>query len=215
MNDQPGGGPTPKAPTGSEGERQSTPPEAQSGQQNGSEAPAGGESPNSVLGRLRAGYVAGQGERRKTIEIAPARYHDLAAEFQPVNWDLRRKLIRAAERRGEAGHEADLRINSQLMADACVSMLFRPAPGRDYEQLHTLLDKYRSGEPIRFDSRLAEVLGMELIGGESEGDICRLVFGDSGVFEAHYMILNTWSLQAGFEDDDEDDEEDEGGGRPT
>jgi hypothetical protein len=51
-----------------------------------------------------------------------------------------------------------------------------------------------------------------LIGGESVGDICRLVFGDPGVFEAHYMMLNGWSLQA-FDDDDE--EEDEGGDRPT
>lgn len=213
MSDQTGDSPTPEAPEGSGTATQITPPEAASGQQAGSEAPAGGEAPNNVLGRLRAGYAAGQGERRKTIEIAPGRYHDLAVECKPVDWDLRRRLIRQANRRGEAGHEADLRINAQLMADACVSMMFRAAPGQGYVQLHTLLDKYRQGDPIRFDSRLAEILGMELIGGESEGDICRLVFGDPGVFEAHYMILNGWSLQA-FDEDDEEDE-DEGGGRPT
>lgn len=179
-----------------------------------SEASGEGEGDGNVLGRLRAGYKAGQGERRKTIEIAPGRYHDLAAEFKPVDWDLRRKLIRTAGRKGEAGHEADLRINSVLMADACISMMFRPAPGQDYAQLHTQVDRFKAGEPIRFDSRLAEVLGMELIGGEAEGDICRLVFGDPGVFEAHYMILNGWSLQA-FDDDPEDEEDEGGGERPT
>lgn len=212
MNDQPGDSPTPEAREG-EGVIQTPVSEPLSEPQNGSEAPEGGESPTNVLGRLRAGYAAGQADRRKTLEISPGRYHDLAAEFKPIDYGLRRKLTRQAGRRGEAGHEADLRINAQLMADACVSMLFRPAPGKDYVQLHTLLDRYKHGDPIRFDERLAEVLGMELIGGESEGDICRLVFGDPGVFEAHYVLLNGWSLQA-FEDDDEE-EEDEGGGRPT
>lgn len=179
-----------------------------------SETPTGG---STVEDRLRAGYKAGQGQRRKTIEIAPGRYHDLAAEFKPIDWDLRRKLIREADKRGEKGHETDLRINAQLMADACISMMFRPAPGQDYAPLHTQIERFKGREPVRFDSRFAQVLGIELIGGESQGDICRLVFaeddGGSGVFEAHYMVLNVWSLQAGYEDDEED--EDEGGGRPT
>lgn len=209
MNDQPGGSPTPQ----DKQVVQNPPSDAPSATETPAEAPAGGSGPASVEDRLRAGYKAGQGERRKTIEIAPGRYHDLAGLFKPVDWDLRRRLIRQANRKGEAGHEADLRINSVLMADACVSMMFRPAPGQDYAELHTLVDRFKGGEAVRFDERLAQVLGIELIGGESEGDICRLVFGDPGVFEAHYMILNGWSLQA-F-DDDEEDEEDEGGGRPT
>lgn len=177
------------------------------------EAPVGDNGLGSVEDRLRAGYAAGQGERRKTIEIAPARYDGLAAEFKPIDWELRRKLIRRANRQGESGYEADSRINSACMADACVSMMFRPAPGADYVQLHTLVEKYLAGEPIRFDSRLADILGMELIGGESEADVCRLLFGDSGIFDAHYMTLNGWSLDAFDISDDE--EEDEGGDRPT
>jgi len=194
-------------------------PEAAAGAASGDEAPVeaevDSEGPPDVVARLRAGYAAGQGERRKTIEIAPGRYHDLAAEFKPIDWDLRRKLIRSATRRGEAGHEADLKINSQLMADACVSMKFRPAPGEDYADLHTLIDEFKDGEPIRFDNRLAKVLGMELIGGESDADIVRLVFGDPGVFEAHYMALNGWSLQALDVEGADEEEDDEGGERPT
>lgn len=187
--------------------------DGQSGAETAVEHTQGENAPGSVMGRLRAGYAAGQGDRRKVLEIAPARYHDLAAEFKPVDWDLRRKLIRVANRRGETGHVADLSINAQLMADSCVTMLFRPAAGEDYKPLHGLIEKFKGGEPIRFDSRLAEVLGIELIGGEHGGDIVRLVFGDAGIFEAHYMMLNGWSLQAFGEDDE--DEADEGGERPT
>jgi hypothetical protein len=210
MNDQPGADPTLEQ----EGLTQEIPPEAPGASPEPSEDVVQGNGHGSVEDRLRAGYKAGQGERRKTIEIAPGRYHDLAAEFKPIDWDLRRRLIRQAGKRGEGGHEADLRINSQLMAEACLSMMFRPAPGQDYAPLHTLVDRFKGGEPVRFDERLAQVLGIELIGGESEGDICRLVFGDPGVFEAHYMILNGWSLQA-FDDDPEDEEDEGGGERPT
>ena len=192
-----------------------TPPDAASDADTASENGSGVGSPPSVEGRLRAAYKAGQGDRRKTLQIAPGRYQDLAASFRPVDWGLRRKLIRKAERRGESGPEVDLRINSTLMADACVSMLFRPAPGEDYAELHTLIERFKGGEPIRFDSRLAEVLGMDLVGSESEADICRLTFGgDGAVFESHYLILNGWSIQA-FEDDEEEAEEEEGGDRPT
>src|SRR6185503_9469542 len=91
--------------------------DAQSGAETASEDPAGGEGPGSVEDRLRAGYKAGQGERRRTIEIAPGRYNGFAARFKPIDWDLRRKLIRKANRQGETGHEADLRINAAIMAD--------------------------------------------------------------------------------------------------
>lgn len=175
----------------------------------------GGESTPDVVSRLRAGYQAGQGERRKTIEISPARYDGLAALFKPIDWDYRRKLIRAVNRKGEKGYSVDLAVNSACMADACVSMMIRLEPGADYVQLHTTVDKYRSGEPICFDTRLADILGIEMIGGESEADICRLVFGDPGIFDAHYMTLNGWSLDAFDIGGEDDEEEDEGGDRPT
>lgn len=172
--------------------------------------------PPSIEQRLRAAYKEGQGERTKVLALAPGRFNGLAARFGPIDWDLRRVLIRRAERKGESGPEVDLRINSTLMADACQSMLIRPEPGQDYAELHTQIERFRGGAPIRFDSRLADILGMDLIGGESEGDICRLLFGDPGAFESHYISLNGWSIQA-FGDDEEDEEvgEDEGGDRPT
>lgn len=181
---------------------------------------SGTSAPASIEQRLRAAYKEGQGERTKVLALAPGRFNGLAARFGPIDWDLRRVLIRKAERRGESGPEVDLRINSTLMADACQSMLVRPEPGQDYAELHTQIERFRGGSAIGFDSRLADVIGMDLIGGESEGDICRLLFGDPGAFESHYLMLNGWSIQA-FGDDDEDEEaeaasgEDEGGDRPT
>lgn len=177
--------------------------------------PSNGQAPPNVLERLRADYKAGQGERRKTIEIAPAQYRDLAAEFRPIDHDLRRKLTRRANRNGETGTEADMKINAALMADACVSIVYRTAPGAGWTPLHECIDKYRGAEPIRFDKRLAEVLGMELVGGESEGDICRLIFGDPQVFEPHFIALNGWSTKT-WDIESEDEEDDEAGGeRPT
>jgi hypothetical protein len=186
-----------------------TPSDAQSSAETASEAPAGADGPESVLGRLRAAYAAGEGERETTIPIAPGRYNDLAARYRPIDWELRRRLQRKAQRIGDTGSEAEAGFQATLVADACKEIVVRPKPGEDYVGLHTLLGQF-GDNPIRFDSRLAEVLGMGLIGGETEGDICRLVFGDPGAFEVHMTQLTTWSTQVLA-----DDEEDEGGDRPT
>jgi hypothetical protein len=199
-----GGEPTAEAPS-----------DAPSGPQTGSEATEGVEEPPNVMERLRKDYKSGQGDRRKVIEIAPAQYRDFAAEFRPIDYDLRRKLTRQANRRGETGAEADMKINAALMADACVSIVYRIKPGADWTPLHTCIEKYRGGAPIRFDTKLADVLGIELVGGESEGDICRLVFGDPQVFEPHFIALNGWSTKTWDVEGAEDDEDEEGGDRPT
>jgi hypothetical protein len=186
-----------------------TAPEPSSASENGSEAETGADLSSSVQDRLRAAYAAGEGERSTIIPIAPGRYRDLAAEYRPIDWELRRRLQRKAQRSGDTGAEAEADFQAVLVADACKAIVMRPAPGKDYVPLHTLLEQF-GDVPIRFDTRLAEVLGMTLIGGESEGDICRLVFGDRGAFEVHMTQLTTWSTQVL-----PDDEEDEGEGDPT
>lgn len=168
------------------------------------------DAADSVLTRLRAAYAAGEGEREETIAIAPGRYADLAVKYRPIDWELRRRLQRKAQRTGDTGSEAEATFQAVLVADACKSIMMRPKPGAEYVELHTLIDSYKDGEPIRYDSRLAAILGMELIGGETQGDICRLVFGERAVFDIHMTELTTWSTQI-LPDDDED----EGGDRPT
>lgn len=174
-----------------------------------SEDDGGGIDSGSILDSLRASYAAGEGERETTLPIAPGRYNGLAAVYRPIDWDLRRKLQRKAQRTGNTGAEAEAAFQAVLIADACKEIVMRPEPGAEYVPLHTLLKQF-GDVPIVFDTRLAEVLGMNLIGGETEGDICRLVFGDRGAFEVHMTALTIWSTQVA-----DDEEEDEGGGRPT
>jgi hypothetical protein len=188
--------------------------DAASGNLAASEAPVGDDEAPSVLGRLREAYAAGEVDRRTTFLIAPGRYHDLAAQYRPIDWELRRRLMRKAERTGAFTDEANANFQATLCADACISIMVRPEPGQDFVELHTLIERYKTDAPIRFDERLAAVLGMELIGGESEADICRLVFGEEAAFDVHFAALTQWSTQVAPGDEDEEGE-DEGGGRPT
>lgn len=192
-----------------------TPPEAPSAALTPSEDAAGVDAPPSVLDRLRRAYAAGEEERDTTIPIAPGRYHDLAAKYRPLDTDLRRKLQRKAERTGSFGTEANLNFQAALLADACLSMMIRPEPGDEWEEAHKVpaLADIAHGEPVRFDERLAAILGMELIGGETAAQIARLVFGDEAAFDVHYTQFSTWSTQLVPDGEDEDDEE--GVDRPT
>lgn len=178
------------------------------------EANGTGDPPPAVLDRLRRAYAAGESERSTVIPIAPGRYRDLAAKYRPLDTGLRRKLQRRAERLGEEGSEANLNFQATLLADACLSIMIRPEPGAEWAEAHTVpgADKIAHGEPVRFDKRLAVILGMELIGHETQAEVARLVFGDEAVFDVHYTQFSTWSTQL-VGDGDEDDEE--GGERPT
>lgn len=196
-------------PSGVEGAPTEVPADAPTNGVPAPEAGGGDIAPDSILGRLRAAYAAGEGERETTIPIAPGRYNDLAAVYRPIDWELRRRLQRKAQRTGDTGPEAEASFQAILVADACKAIVMRPGPGEEYVPLHTLVKQF-GDTPIRFDSRLASALGMSLIGGESEGDICRLVFGDRGAFEVHMTQLTTWSTQVV-----PDDDEDEDGDRPT
>lgn len=177
--------------------------------------PSNGSASPSILDRLREAYAAGESERTTIIPIAPGRYQDLAAKYRPFDWDLKRKLQRRAEKTNDYGPEANANFQARLVADACLSIMIRPAPGEDWVEAHTLnpIGKLSGGQVIRYDRHLAEVLGMELIGGETQADVCRLVFGEEGAFEVHHGQLAMWSTQV--VGDEEDDEDAEGSDRPT
>lgn len=190
------------------------PPEPPSDDEAPSEDETGVDTPPSVLGRLRRAYAAGESERTNVIPIAPGRYFDLAAKYRPLDTDLRRKLQRRAERTGSFGTEANLTFQSTLLADACLSIMIRPEPGAEWEEAHKVkaLAALTGGEPVRFDKRLAAILDMDLVGGETQGQVARLVFGDEAAFDVHYTQFSTWSTQLSPGDEDEDEE---GGDRPT
>jgi hypothetical protein len=196
-----------------------TPPDAEGGDVSASNGSAGAGEGASVLDRLRRAYAAGDVDRNTTIPIAPGRYQDLAAKYRPLDTGLRRKLQRKAERTGAFGQEANLDFQATLLADACLSIMIRPEPGSEWVEAHTVeaVKPLAMGEVVRFDRHLAAILGIELIGGETQGDVARLVFGDEAAFDVHYTQFSTWSTQLspGEEDEDEEDEDGEGSNRPT
>jgi hypothetical protein len=184
----------------------------------GEDAELGGKTGHSVLTRLRRAYAAGDSERTTTIAIAPGRYQDLAAKYRPLDTDLRRKLQRRAERTGAFGQEANLEFQATLLADACLSIMIRPEPGAEWEEAHKVAEvaPLTQGEVVRFDRHLAAILGIELVGEETQAQVARLVFGDEAGFDVHYTQFSTWSTQlAPGEDDEDEDDEGEGSNRPT
>lgn len=216
MNDQPEGDKTLDPST--HPEAQEDPAGAASEAVAASNGDPGIEQAPSVLGRLRRAYAAGEAERTTVIPIAPGRYQDLAAKYRPLDTGLRRKLQRKAERTGAFGQEANLEFQATLLADACLSIMIRPEPGAEWVEAHSVegLAPVTQGEVVRFDRRLAGILGMDLIGGETQADVARLVFGNEAAFDVHYTQFSTWSTQlAPGEEDEDEDEDGEGEDRPT
>src|SRR6185312_13755363 len=70
-------------------------------------ASGGPDTAEPVLDRLRAAYAAGGEDRTTVLDIAPGRYDGLAARYRPIDWDLRRRLLRKNERMGAYGTEAN------------------------------------------------------------------------------------------------------------
>lgn len=192
-----------------------TAPEPVSAPETAAPAPSSVNASPSILDRLRKQFAEGEQQRTKVFAIAPGRYSDMAARYHPLDWDLRRKLSRRYERTGLLNDEANLTFQATLMADACESILIRPAPGKDYVEAHTLpeLASISGGQIIRYDSRLAAILDMHPPEGADAATICRLVFGEAGPFELHMQQLSAWSTLVAPDEDDDDEEE--GVDRPT
>src|SRR4051812_587990 len=179
------------------------------------EAPPADAAAPSVKERLRRAYAEAVEEegRTKVIQIAPGIYHGLAGKYRPIDPELRRKLNRKADRTGERGEEADLNFKATLLADACLEILMRPEPGADYAPLVDQVTEFQGGEPVRYDRRLAELIGINAPEGATQAAVARLVFTDPIIFDAHYTAFSLWSTAA--LPDDEDEEESESEGRPT
>lgn len=182
---------------------------------NGSHELPGSDTGSSVLGRLRAEYAEHSGleERTEVISIAPGIYTDLAAKYRPIDPNLKRKLERRFQRTGLTGAEANLDFQSTLLADACLSIMMRPAPGAEWVEAHRLPEvaELTGGDVVRYDRNLAAILGMDPPEHATQGQIARLVFKEQPIFDVHYTEFSLWSTGLVAEEDDED----EGGGRPT
>jgi hypothetical protein len=166
--------------------------------------------PVPVLDRLREQYATATEDRRLELTIVPGRFDgNLAALYGPVDWKrIRRKVKRAAK----AGftEEAELDYAASLIVEACETILVRPEGGGDFVPLHSQVEAWRGGEPVRYDTRLCQALGIE--GVTNPTAICRLVFKNPSALNDHFVGLDQWIKEAA---PDEDGEDDEGSDRPT
>lgn len=184
----------------------------------GSEATDPGKPPRTVFDSLRDDYAEAveaveTGERSEDFEILPGRFHgNLGIRTQNVTDATRRKRGREMQRRGQVrGREAVLNAQAQLIADATSTMLARDEAG-EWIPLHEHPDTpvdFRSA-PIRFDDRLAAIIGFDNTG--TEYGCVRMVYrGNPSALSEFFGWIDAWLK----EDLVMDDGEDEGGERPT
>lgn len=164
-----------------------------------------------VLERLRGAYADYDAEaRRKTFEIVPGRYGgDLAFRAYPIDFEALQKKTMRAQRKG-ANPQAEMNFCASVIAEACETVLVRNSEG-DMVPLSEEVNEFDSADPVRFDSRLAQVLGIPDGHGGSEVAICRLVFRNKQALTSTFRELLAW---LGEETPDDEDEED-GAERPT
>lgn len=174
--------------------------------------------PPSNLERLKEQYEAATEDRHTTIQIAPGRFSgNLAARYRPIPWTNTRKQARKAAR-GGFSEDSELNYAAGQLAKACETILIRMEEGGDFIPMHEANERWRDGQPVRYDSRLCEALGIDLTTGLSPSAIVRLVFKHPHALNAHFVEFDQWLKEQQGSDDDEDedaDPEEELAARPT
>ena len=169
--------------------------------------PTGGETP-SVLDDLRRAYQESGEERRTILPILPGRFGgNLAARIRPIPWTDQRKKARRIARQG-ATEESELDFAAATIAQATEEILVRNLDTGELEPMADTVDEW-NGVPVRFDDRLARVLGIDNPPRASRS-ICRLVFKNPAALNDFYVEVNNFLTESSPGDDEDEDEE-----RPT
>lgn len=168
-----------------------------------------GHAPPPVLDSLRTMHAARTEDRRKVLMIVPGRYRSmLAARCKPVAWNDQRRKVRKMQAQGDS-EETELNYGAGVIADACEEILIRPEQGAPLQPMHEVVAEFKGQEPVRFDARLAQALGIDAQG-LGPVEICRLVFDNPSALNAYFAELDAWLKEA-----TEDDEDEDGADRPT
>lgn len=146
---------------------------------------------NSAIERLREQHSELRRERTLDLRV-PGWSGLLIARYQPVRAGEMRKLSsRITKLAGQDTPEADLTAAADVIVTACKEMLI----DQDGEKL-TLQEQLGVDAPVRYDRKLAEVLGFEA---ESAREVVYNVFPqfpDGGVIEttvnAHAAEIAEW-----------------------
>lgn len=179
------------------------------------------KAPQTVFDQLREDYAAAVDEdaaeeRSEVFIVLPGRFYgNLGMRSQDVSDKLRRKRNREARQRPGTGREAVLNAQAQLIADATKTMLIRSEKVDGWCPMNEdpdLPDGLRSDDPIRWDARLCEVLGIHYPG--TEYGVVRLVYRNNpqGLSEFAELVDAWLKEDLILERDEEGDGEQE---RPT
>jgi hypothetical protein len=167
------------------------------------EHPTAEIEPASVFDELREAYQEATEERRITIAIAPGRFSgNLAARYRPGPWaDYRRRAERAFRRGGN--EEAELQFAAATIVQCCETILYRPSDSSELMPMAETNPAWRGGEPVRYDDRLAQAVGLDPIPGTAQS-ICRLVFKNPAALNDHFVTLDAWLKESIASDDEEE-----------
>lgn len=197
---------------------------------------ANGAAPPTVFGHLKARQQANRADRRTALAILPGRFDgNLRIRLMPLDPEKRKRKLRALLKAngGRLPAEADLDYQAWVIAAATETMLIRPEPGFDFEAMQGGHEKDGEGfapvgqtyapwvddDPVRWDGRLCDVLGVEKVTVENSGHNLRLVFSNPSAMTELYGLVDAWLKESAdfeaVEDEDEDDDEDGDGPRPT
>jgi hypothetical protein len=176
-----------------------------------------GPTPDSIFEELQAEYARSAVDRTKTIQIAPGRYKGrLAVRLRPTEeiWKDYRKRAERMESRG-GGVQAMLDFAATTIVQCCETILYRPTDEAELLPMHECTAKWSQQQPIKFDERLCEAMGIALAGDEKATQICRLVFKTDGALDEAFTTADAWLKEQIPSDVAEDGEEEGDAVRPT
>jgi len=144
------------------------------------EEAAGARTDNgSLLSRIRERRAQLQEERHLDLDI-PGYDGMLVARYRPLPWDEVKKIGEKVEK--SKNPRKELYAMADVLVRACDSIWFRDPETNE-------LRPVQSGEPVRYDDRLAEALGFTA---DSARQVLLATFNNDLAVTAHHMEAAEW-----------------------
>lgn len=143
---------------------------------------------------------------REPLDVAIPGYNDeLVARYRVLDYDELQKLRRRGGKMAQAQDpEAELKVTMDTIAAACVGMFVRQEDGSLLLMNECPSDLDLGDEPICYDERLAEVLGIELPTQSKVRSLIYQVFGEEDLLIfGHLERIDGW--MSGINEDDDQD----------
>jgi hypothetical protein len=150
--------------------------------------------PHGVLAQLRKRRAALQQERHVDLEV-PGYDGLLLTRYHPLPWETLQEINNRAEKTLRSNPRKDLIMAADVLITACECMLYREDRNADTAKV------LGGDSPMRFDKRLAEVMGIE--GAVTARQVLFGIFPDDLGITSTYVSLMEWQGEGDVETDDE------------